>query len=399
MGFPKMPQARLQSGRTLTGLGLMLALSACGGGVQDWDLRTNGSGTASAALGVADAPPTPDSNGVVSYPGYQVAVAQEGDTVSSLAARVGVDANQLASFNALKPTDSLRAGEVLSIPGRVASTAPITATSIDGGAIDVTSIASTAIDTASGSSAAPAAAPGGAVPFQTAAPGPEPLRHQVARGETAFTIARLYNVSAKDLADWNGLGPDFAVREGQYLLIPTVSTAPAETAPAVAETQPGQGSPTPTPPSASEPLPDQETPTAAEVAETVPASPALEDQRTAESSSQFAMPVSGSIIRAYEKGKNDGIDISAAAGTVVKAAGAGTVAAVTQDTEGTPILVIRHDGNLLTVYAGIEGVTVAKGDPVSRGQVIGKVKAGNPAFLHFEIRQGVDSVDPMPYLQ
>ena len=43
------------------------------------------------------------------------------------------------------------------------------------------------------------------------------------RGETAYTIARLYNVSAKSLAEWNGLGPDLAVREGQYLLIPVVA--------------------------------------------------------------------------------------------------------------------------------------------------------------------------------
>jgi murein DD-endopeptidase MepM/ murein hydrolase activator NlpD len=36
---------------------------------------------------------------------------------------------------------------------------------------------------------------------------------------------------------------------------------------------------------------------------------------------------------------------------------------------------------------------------VKRGQVIATVRAGNPAFLHFEVRKGVDSVDPMPYLQ
>jgi murein DD-endopeptidase MepM/ murein hydrolase activator NlpD len=278
--------------------------------------------------------------------------------------------------------------------GLIGTTAP-------GGGIDVASIATSAIDnaTASGNtgSVIGATPTGPAVPFQPAQPGPEPLRHQVARGETAFTIARLYNVSAKDLADWNGLGPDFAVREGQYLLIPT-TTLPV-TPVAATNTQPGQGTPTPEPPSASAPLPDEKTQTVAEVAKTVPPAPDLGSQRTSASAAQFAMPVAGAIIRTYQKGKNDGIDISAAAGTPVKAAADGTVAAVTKDTEGTPILVIRHADNLLTVYAGIDGVTLVKGDAVKRGQVLGVVKAGSPSFLHFEVRQGIDSVDPTPYLQ
>ncbi len=111
------------------------------------------------------------------------------------------------------------------------------------------------------------------------------------------------------------------------------------------------------------------------------------------------MPVSGKIIRGYQKKKNEGIEIAAAAGTAVAAAGDGTVAAITKDTEGVPILVVRHAGNLLTVYANIDAITVKKGDKVSRGQPIAEVRASDPAFLHFEVRQGFDSVDPMPYLQ
>jgi len=83
----------------------------------------------------------------------------------------------------------------------------------------------------------------------------------------------------------------------------------------------------------------------------------------------------------------------------VKAADAGTVAAVTKDTNGTPIVVIRHADNLLTVYAGVDQLKVAKGATVSRGQAIAVVRSADPAFLHFEVRRGVDSVDPMPYLQ
>ena len=111
------------------------------------------------------------------------------------------------------------------------------------------------------------------------------------------------------------------------------------------------------------------------------------------------MPADGKIIRPYSKGKNDGIDIAAPAGTAVKAAAAGTVAAITVDTSGTPIIVLRHEDGILTVYAGVDSVTVKKGDAVSRGQTIAKIKAGDPAFLHFEVRKGADSSDPMSYLQ
>ena len=111
------------------------------------------------------------------------------------------------------------------------------------------------------------------------------------------------------------------------------------------------------------------------------------------------MPVQGSIIRGYQKKKNDGVDISASPGTPVGAASDGTVAAITKDTQGVPILVIRHAKDLLTVYANIDGIAVKKGDKVKRGQAIAKVRASDPAFLHFEVRQGFDSVDPMPYLQ
>ncbi|MBL9074752.1 M23 family metallopeptidase, partial [Tabrizicola sp.] len=231
---------------------------------------------------------------------------------------------------------------------------------------------------------------------QAPSAGAEPIRHKVQRGETAFTIARAYNVSAKALADWNGLGADMAVREGQYLIIPTSSSAPP---PAPVDTTPGAGSPTPTPPSASKPLPDEKTAPAAQKPKETPASPEMGSQRTGATATKMVMPVSGKIIRSYQKGKNDGIDIAAAAGTAVKAADAGTVAAVTKDTNGTPIVVIRHADNLLTVYAGVDQLKVAKGATVTRGQAIAVVRSADPAFLHFEVRRGVDSVDPMPYLQ
>jgi LysM repeat protein len=163
----------------------------------------------------------------------------------------------------------------------------------------------------------------------------EPIRHRVVRGETASTIARSYNVTTRALADWNGLGPDLGVREGQYLLIPTPTGEPPRRTAAV--TPPGAGSPTPEPPSAARPLPAETTRPAAQPAP-APASPNLGAERTAASAARFVMPVDGRIIREFAPGRNNGIDIAAPAGTPVKAAAAGVVGAVTTDTNGkTPI--------------------------------------------------------------
>lgn len=376
-----------------------LLLSACSNnGEFDWDMR-GGAGsldTSSAALQASGPRPGADAHGVISYPGYQVAVAKKGDTVASVAQRVGLAPEELARFNALGPQDSLREGEVLALPNRVAAApAAMPGAVIGSGSVDVSSIATTALDRvdstapATTATAAPAAA-------KTIGSGMEPTRHRVARGETAFSIARSYNVSAKALADWNGLGPDLGVREGQYLMIPTATGAPPAKAETVA-TAPGAGSPTPTPPSAKEPLPKEKVAPASQAAKATPPAEDMASQRS--TGSKFAMPVAGKIIRSYAKGKNDGIDIAAAPGTAVKSAADGTVAAVTKDTTGTPIVVIRHADGILTVYAGVDGLKVKKGDTVKKGQTIAALRNANPAFVHFEVRKGVDSLDPLPYVQ
>jgi murein DD-endopeptidase MepM/ murein hydrolase activator NlpD len=396
---------------------VLLALGACTGGQPgmlndlDWDFRggANTLDTTEAARQATAARPSPDANGVISYPGYQVAVARRGDTVGSVAARVGLSPAELAGYNAIQPNAPLREGEVLALPRRVAAAgagggaggvigggtvaaAPLPTA----GAVSVTSIATTALDRVQSSPAsAPAAA---AAPNDGALGAMAPTRHQVKRGETAFSIARSYNVSARALADWNGLGPDLAVREGQYLMIPTPSGAPPEK-PVEVVTAPGQGSPTPPPPSAAQPLPDEETKPAAQAAQDRPASPDLGEQRTAASAAQFAMPVAGSIIRGFNPPSSKGIQIAAPAGTPVKAAAAGRIGTITEDTQQTPIIVIIHEGGLVTIYANVAGTVVKKGDRVTKGQTIANVRSGDPSFLHFEVRRGTEVTDPMPFLQ
>ncbi|MCF6315784.1 MAG: LysM peptidoglycan-binding domain-containing M23 family metallopeptidase [Marinosulfonomonas sp.] len=380
----------LYAGAALITLG---ALTGCDN--FDFDIRDkfgNAPDTSSAARQATSPRPQADNRGVISYPNYQVAIARRGDTVTDVATRVGLGASELSNYNGIAPDAKLRQGEIIALPRRVAEPSPATGSATTGPllpeAIDITTLAGGAIER---SGITPAAAP-------NTPTGAEPVRHKVERGETAYSISRLYNVSVRSLAEWNGLGANLSVREGQYLLIPVASAA--RTASASSTTQPGSGTPTPVPPSSTKPLP-------AETATTTtpaPASPNLSGQSTAAASNaRLLYPVQGNIIRAYSS-KSDGIDIAAKAGSPVKAADAGTVMLITLNTAKEPILIIRHgeigDENLLvTVYAKIDAISVKKGDRVNRGQTIAKVRAANPSFVHFEVRKDFDSIDPMPYLE
>ena len=123
----------LPSLRTVGLTTALVTLAACtqGGGSMrdfDWDLRGgNGLDTSGAALQASAARPAPDARGVISYPGYQVAVAQRGDTVGSVAQRVGISPGELASYNAINANAPLREGEVLALPRRVAAASGVAA--------------------------------------------------------------------------------------------------------------------------------------------------------------------------------------------------------------------------------------------------------------------------------
>ena len=259
------------------------------------------------------------------------------------------------------------------------------------GAVDITQLAQSAIDGAAPQKTLRPAAIKTAKASQT---GTDPIRHKVERGETAFTISRLYDVSVRSLADWNGLDKEFSVREGQYLLIPVGIIQPKKTA---VVSKPGQGSIIPVPPSATKALPATTALTAPIEAVKTPPSP----QKTAPAptTARMVYPINGKVIREYVKGKNDGIDMSGSAGGDIVAAANGTVAAITADADQVPIMVIKHPDNVLTVYANANNIIVKKGDSVSRGQKIAELPQKAPISLHFEVRKGFNSVDPMDYLR
>jgi murein DD-endopeptidase MepM/ murein hydrolase activator NlpD len=376
----------------VSALALVSLLGGCAEKGFDLDLRGKIGGTvdtSEAALKAAQKRQKPDARGVISYPTYKVAIARRGDSVATLAQRIGVSPTELASFNSLKVNDQLNGGQVLALPKDSYQGGSTSSAIQPAEEVSVASLAGQAIDAAPQTPAnAITKTPGGV----------EPIRHKVERGETAFTIARSYDVSPRALAEWNGLDKNFAVKEGQYLLIPAVQNTAAATAPKVSD--PGAGSATPRPPSAKRPLPAPVAPAVSAAAAAKPAKPVADiGQKQSTSNARMIMPVDGSIIREFAKGKNEGIDISAAAGTPVKAAASGKVASISATAEGVKFLLVRHPGDLITVYTHVDDISVKKGDAVSRGQSIARVKSGSPSFLHFEVRKGFESTDPMPYLR
>ena len=125
----------------------------------------------------------------------------------------------------------------------------------------------------------------------------------------------------------------------------------------------------------------------------------------------LAWPLNGKVTNQYgsrvhptfkTKIFNSGIDIKAASGTPVKAAGPGEVLYQGWLRGFGQVVIIDHGGDLSTVYAHLGGANVREGSVVKTGTVIGKVgNTGTDAEygLHFEVRKGGAAQNPMNYLK
>jgi len=116
-------------------------------------------------------------------------------------------------------------------------------------------------------------------------------------------------------------------------------------------------------------------------------------------------PVNGRVTSRFgRRGSrmHDGIDISAKAGTPVRAAADGEVVYSDSRLSGYgKLVIVRHGRNLFTAYAHNQRNLVKKGTRVKAGDAIARVgstgRASGP-HLHFEVRQGSTPVDPLAYL-
>lgn len=231
---------------------------------------------------------------------------------------------------------------------------------------------------------------------------PRTIFHSVDKGETLYGISRQYDVDTYVLARANDLAAPYNLIQGQKLRIPSDKTRrtavamaadPKKVALAAAPapaTDAGSGVDTATWGASDE---------SKARANPIPSSP----PRSAQS---FAWPLSGRVISSFgpkDGGRhNDGINISARRGEMVRAAENGIVIYAGNELKGFGnLLLIRHADRWITAYAHNEKLLVRRGDWVRRGQSI--ARAGNTGGvdspqLHFEIRRGTQAVDPMPLM-
>jgi murein DD-endopeptidase MepM/ murein hydrolase activator NlpD len=282
----------------------------------------------------------------------------------------------------------------------------------------------------------------------------------VESGESLYTIARRYDVTAQAIMKANGsLAPD-KIYVGQKLVIPgrpdlVANRSPAQQfapslpaqQPVVQPAQTAQAQQMPvdssvptmaavTPVAASlrpssrapqqaqqvaalqpstsqampaKPAPQQaQTPQAAaaqtlQTAAVQPNKPASVLQEPAMSGAdKFRWPVKGKVVTDFAGTKGTGINIDAPEGSAVRAAENGTVIYVGSGVEGYGnLILIRHANGYVSAYAHLKSMSVAKGDVVSRGDTIGAAgmtgSVSRPQ-LHFELRKGATPVDPVPML-
>ena len=95
-----------------------------------------------------------------------------------------------------------------------------------------------------------------------------------------------------------------------------------------------------------------------------------------------------------------GIDVGAGSGTPIVAAAEGDVATATYNDSYGNYVLVNHGGGTATLYAHMSSMAVSVGQHVTQGQVIGYVGSTGWAtgpHLHFEIRVGGSTVDPLGY--
>src|SRR5690349_5762323 len=97
-----------------------------------------------------------------------------------------------------------------------------------------------------------------------------------------------------------------------------------------------------------------------------------------------------------------GVDLAAAPGTPVRAAGAGTVV-FTGTVAGRGVVSIAHAGGLRTTYEPLLLSGLRTGETVAAGQEIGRLAPGHPgcpapACLHWGLRRGDTYLDPLTLL-
>lgn len=188
--------------------------------------------------------------------------------------------------------------------------------------------------------------------------------HRVERGQTAYRIAKAYDMDPGALLEANGIDDPRTLQAGQMLWIPGATGT-----------------------------------------RTVPP-PGVLDTSSRLSGKRFLLPLRGTISSGFgmrDGRRHEGIDILAPGGTAVRAAGFGVVLYAGNGMRGYGnAIVLDHGEGVTTLYGHLRSFHVRSGDAVAAGSVIGTVgDTGNATttHLHFEIRLEGEGVDPEKYLE
>lgn len=224
--------------------------------------------------------------------------------------------------------------------------------------------------------------------FDSYNPKNDGLYHPVEKGQTLYAIAQAYGISVKELQSINGIQDPSELDVGYHLWIPNakqlVHVAPTvENAPQKAESY----------------VPEKKN---------IPKKRKTKSERKKASTKRKLMwPVRGGTLTSRfgtRDGKNHhGIDIGARRGTPIRAAHRGTVKFSGWGPTGYGLMIIiKHPGNLTTVYAHNSRNLVKEGNEVKRGQMIARVgktgRASGP-HVHFEVRNDAHAKNPLLYLK
>ncbi|HUT50944.1 MAG TPA: LysM peptidoglycan-binding domain-containing M23 family metallopeptidase [Alphaproteobacteria bacterium] len=235
-------------------------------------------------------------------------------------------------------------------------------------------------------------------------------QHRVRRGDSVARIAKRYRVSRRGLIRLNNLKRPYRLKIGQKLQLPGRGPATKRTAkkhkPSLERARPVIRRRNARSPKGLE--------VRRKVAGAVLRGSGLGTKRShgrvgkppALSGRGFAWPLRGRVVGrfgTYPGGlRNDGVNIAARAGSIVRAAENGVVAYAGSGVEGFgELLLIKHAGSWMTAYAHNERFLVRRGQRVRRGQPIATVGSTGAVIrpqLHFEIRKSKRPIDPLAKL-
>jgi len=220
---------------------------------------------------------------------------------------------------------------------------------------------------------------------------PAPLNYNVKYGDTLYSIANMFDVSIYKMVRINRIKRPYVITVGQRLRIPSFSYSRPRSKRYIAKSNIHKRSK------------KSLTRRKYKLSRHKRSYGRIKNSRRP----NFIWPVKGKIISRYGAKKgglyNDGINIAVPKRTPVLSAADGTVAYIGDDLKsyGNLILIRHNGGGMSTAYAHLKTITVKKGQKVRKRQVIGLAGSTGSVStpqLHFEIRKGAKTYNPVKYL-